>query len=85
VNSSCKTHLLKMLVALKCKFFETRVIGNFKVWVLQCFEWVDLGTLIMLGCHLLCPIFGKICWKICGLSSVGKRIQLIPSKTMMAY
>jgi hypothetical protein len=52
------------------KIFETQVIGNFKIWVLQCLEWVDLGIFIMLGCHLLYPIFGRIC----ELSSMGKRI-----------
>ncbi len=65
-------------------FFETQVIGNFKEWVLQCLEWVDLGTLIMLGCHLLCPIFGSMLENLWA-KLYGKRIQLILSKTMMAY
>jgi hypothetical protein len=63
------------------KNFETQVIGHFKVWVLQCLEWVDLGTFIMFGCHLFYPILGRIC----ELSFVGKRIQQIPSNTMLAY
>jgi hypothetical protein len=34
-------------------FFETQIIENSRVWVLQCLERVDLGTLIMLGHHLI--------------------------------
>jgi hypothetical protein len=64
-----------MLKGILCKgwlgIFETQVIGNSRVKMLQCFEWVELGNSIMLGYWLLCPISRKICGRICGLEEFG--------------